>query len=79
MNTTEMLERGSLKEGCAELSLLSADLNAHIDICSLRADVPLLGGTITLRCSSGRTEHGVIPALPQDRSGISQPQLCSSC
>lgn len=40
MNTTEMLERGSLKEGCAELSLLSADLNAHIDICSSAPFVP---------------------------------------
>lgn len=40
MNTTEMLKRGSLKEGCAELSLLSADLNAHIDICSSAPFVP---------------------------------------
>lgn len=37
----EMLERESLKEVCAELSLFSADLDAHTEMCSSAPSVPM--------------------------------------
>lgn len=41
VNMMEMFERESLKEVCAELSLFSADLGAHIEICSSAPSVPM--------------------------------------